>query len=245
MSAISGLKGSVTFAAGYTEIVDSWSAIITALQQDMTPLAPAGDHRQLFQTMDLPDETYVDILRSGMGNYTCKLAVPSEAVSSGITYVGAAESWLLTSICGVRDITPLGADWRTFVTGLRDTSFESVHYLDDTAPLPPAGSKGTVTLTADTGDNYTIPAILSEVDAGVSTEDIMRRARLVGDAYAAATNNNLPLAGDAGNAVLVAETGRQYSGDIIVVGVTCSVNRQLSVGGLSVDFVFNGEIVRA
>lgn len=253
MIAISGLNGSVTFASGYTDIVDSWNAFLSSTPQDLTPLSPEGSHVELFS----PDNA-AGLLRGGEGTYTCKLEVPETANISG-TISGSddllnPESWALRSQCEARDITPLTAEWRTFVAGLKSNSVEATFYIDDTEPLIVSGATADFALVVEgtlAGEKHydNVKVNIHEVSCGVAADDIMRRTSIVGDVYGGSDNlidaENLPLAGDSGAATFVAEGGRQYSGDILVTSVVCAVNRRESIGSIEVGFVFNGEVTAA
>ena len=236
MAAISGLLGSITYANGYTTLVDSWGMIIAAAPQDLTPLSPTSNHQQLLTA---------GLLQGAGGQYTCKLAVDAvaDADMGGAIYDTNPHEWVFNSTCEAREITPFGASWRTYIDGLKTTSFIMTSYIDDTTVLPLAGSAGTATLTVTTGVNYSVPYVIQQVQGGVSAADEMRRIAMacLGSSLPTA-NGSLPLAGTTGAATFVAKTGRQYSGTILVVGCVVAVNRPLSVGTISVDFVVNGAV---
>lgn len=238
MAAISGVNGSVTFAAGYTTLADSWIMIVGAAPQDVTPLNPASDHQQLMDT---------GLLRGAYGNYTCKYEVDADVGIANPPYdTLTTEEWTFQAVCEAREITPLAASWRTYIAGLKSGGFDCVSYIDDGEALPTAGNTGVVTLRMTAALSYQVPYIVLEASSGVAAADIMRRVNLSCAADSVPTvSEGLPYVGNEGAATFVAEGARQYTCDILVVGITASMNRAASIGGISVDFVVNGALTGA
>lgn len=238
MAAIAGLNGSIAFASGYTNIVNGWSANLSADQQDITPLSPAGNHQVLLTT---------GLLNRASGSYRGKLTVSTAAALSGSSYGAPVnpEAWMFEERCEARDITPLGAAWATFIAGLKTGRCDMTQYLDDTTALPTAGSAGTALLTCDVGA-YTVPFIVEGVDDGVDVTDTERRAIIhAAAASACSCTGGLPLAGVQGSATFLAVTGRTYTGTILITRVMARINRRTSEGSYDVDWVANGALVAA
>jgi hypothetical protein len=237
MSAISGLTGSVTFASGYTILCDSWASAISAALQDETGLSPAGQHQQLMTA---------GLLQGGRGSYHCKLPVDAVAGSALSSYNINPEEWVFFSACEARETTILGASWRTYLSGLVASGFIATQYIDATTPLIVAGGAGSATLTVTTGVNWTVPYVVSAVGGGVSADDTERRVVIHGAVSSSGTaNGGLPLVGTTGAAAFVASAGRQWSGTIMVTGITARVNRRMSQGDMNIEFVWNGTVTPA
>ena len=236
MSAVSGLLGTISLAGGYVTMADSWTLASNAALQDLTPLSPTSNHQQLMTT---------GLLLGAAGSYHCKLPVDAVAGYSVGSLVNP-EEWSFFSACEAREVTPLGAVWRTYVTGLGVSGFECVAYVDASNPLIVAGTSGTATLTLTTGVYYSVPSIVSHVGAGVSADDAQRRIIVRAGAYAVpSAYGGLPLPGLSGACVLTASAGRTYSCTVLTTGVTCRVNRRMSQGDVVVEFVANGVVTPA
>lgn len=237
MAAVSGLLGSVTYATGYTVLVDQWNLGIFASPQDLTPLTPTLGHQQLSAT---------NLLQGAAGSYHCKLEVDHLATFTHSSYLSNPEEWAFFSACGAREVTPFLATWRSYVPGLLVGGFTTVAYIDDTTPLVLAGTTAVATLTASAAASYSVPYVVTGVDAGVSTDDTLRRVMVTAATISNPSPTVLPVAGTAGDISLVAVAGRQYTiENILVTGVMCSVNRRTGVGDIFVDFLANGAVVPA
>ena len=237
MGAISGLSGSVTYAAGYTVLLDQWNLGIFAQPQDLTPLSPTAGHQQL---------SSADLLQGAAGSYHCKLEVDNVATFAHSSYITNPEEWMFFSACGAREVTPFLATWRTYVKGLLSSGFTSVSYLDDTTPLVIAGTTAVATLTANAAANYSVPYVVTGVDSGISADDTLRRVMVSAAAVSSPTPTVLPVAGTVGNITLVGEGARQYTiAAILATGVMVAVNRRTGVGDIFVDFLANGAVVPA
>lgn len=234
MGAVSGLKGNVTYESGFTNIVNGWSATITADEQDITPLSPNGNHQVLLTA---------GLLQGASGSYRCKLPVSSvAALDDGGVYNVNPEAWMFEEKCEARDVTPLGADWKEFIAGLVTGRMDLTAYIDDETVLPLSGATATATLTCDAG-GYSVPYVVLSVDAGVDVADTERRAVLHCGVAGAVTATTLPLAGTTGAATFTADSGapEEYSGTILIVSVTARLNRRTSEGSLDIGWVAIGE----
>ena len=237
MAVLSGLDGTITFAAGYTILARGWTMSINAAPQDLTPINPTWDHQKLLNTA---------LLQSAAGSYGCRLGVGTTALlnAGAGEYDTFPEEWTLTQTCEAREVTVLGAAWRTYVAGLKSTSFEMVSYVDGIQALPLANRADTAILTTDAGRFYTVPYVVIGQDSGVDVDDTQRRVVT----SCAATDRpvatgGLPLTGDFGVATFFAGgTNRKYVCDILVTGVVVNVNRAVSVGSVGISFVANGVV---
>ena len=71
---ISGLTGEVTYASGYTALIDGWTLSVNAAPQDLTALNPAYSHQVMMSS---------GLLKGAAGRYGCKLAVGPTADHDG------------------------------------------------------------------------------------------------------------------------------------------------------------------
>ncbi len=172
MPALSGLNGTVTYAAGYTILAQGWQMMVAAAPQDLTPINPAGDHQQLMTS---------GLLLGAAGSYVCRLGVPATALGGGGVgaYDAYPEEWQFVNTCEAREVTVLGATWRTYLSGLKTTGIQIVSYIEDTQVLPLAGTNRTATLQTDTGRFYTVPYVVLGHDSGVDAEDTERMVRQI------------------------------------------------------------------
>ncbi len=235
MAAINGILGSVTFAGGYTTLARNWSMNIEAAPQDLTPLSPTDNHEQQAHADDC-------LLRGASGSYSCRLKVCDDATLTSDTYDTNPEEWMFHQSCEAREITPLGAAWRTYIDGLKRSDIEIVSYIDDTTALPLAGDDGSATLTAAAATTYSVDYVVVGAESSVDTDDSGRRVVIRANAYQNPTASTLPLSGVSGAATFTAETGRFYTGTILITDVVTRVNRRTSEGSIDFQFVINGEL---
>ena len=233
-TAISGLTGSVTFASGYTTLVDRWTAALNATMQDITAFSPTSSHQALATS---------GLVTGGEGTYHCKLAVPSTALFTG-PYAGFPESWTLRSTMTPREVTILGGTWKSYVGGLLSSEIELRAWVEDTTALPIAGTTGSAVLTAVTGQYYTVTYVMNSVDVEIDVDNPEGHILTTRGSTSAIpeVTGALPLPNATGSATFVAYTGRQYGGTIFITSVLAQVNRRTGIGGIDVGFVWSSTI---
>ena len=236
MAPITGHDGSVTFASGYTTYNFAWTITDGGASVETTPFQPPGD--SITRSFAIADWS---------GEYRCRQVA---TVNTGLTLAGGyyaprAHSFTLEMTAQDLLTTPFGANYNTRIAGLLSATGSYDCYLDNTVVLPQRGSSDTVTLTIDAGDTYTIPMIVREIGARVSTDGSDRHVTVTWESNGNFTETGTPIIGVGGAAVFIAEGGRQYSGNIIVTRIAISQTASRDIAEYTFGFVGNGDLTAA
>ena len=228
MAIITGLTGSVTFAAGYTTSAYRWTARPSAGLLDDTTFSPASSYRM--SSAGLLDWE---------GTYSCryKAAAATTLLATATAYDDNAHKFECEIACEALPSTVFTATYHARQAGLLSARATWSCWVDGTEPLPAAGTSDTVTFTLAGGVTYAIPLIVTEAPIEISAVGGVRLIQLTGENNGAVVATGTPVAGVTGAATFVANLGRQYSGSILITRVRIALSADREEGDFEFDWV--------
>ena len=235
MAAITGIDGSVTYAAGWVTNAHYFRIKESAIVRERTPFAPAGNARQRDTG-----------LRSWEGEYRCwQAATVNTDLAAASGYATNAHAYSIELVADDLLTTPFGATFQQRIAGLIAASGSYDCYLDSVTPLPTAGDTDTLTLTIDAGLTFTIPTVIADAESRASSEGADRHVVITWSSSGAWVSAGVPIIGTSGAATFVAEGGREYSGTILVTRIGINLTAQREIAEWTFGFVGNGAGVAA
>lgn len=236
MAAITGIDGSVTFAAGYTTNAHAWRINDGGDLPDVTPFAPAGN--AVVRVAGIGDWS---------GEYRCweQATAATGVTMAGGYYTTNAHSFTLELTCADLLTTPFGADYNTRVGGLISATGGYDCYLDSVTPLPQRGSSDTLTLTIGAGETYDIPIYVGSVEARGSASGDDRHVTVNWESRGDITETAVPIIGVTGAAEFVAEGARKYTGNILINRIGINMTYAREAAEWTFGFAGNGDLTAA
>ena len=235
MAAISGILGSVTFAAGWVTDAHYWRVKDSAAARERTPFAPT-DNMRIRDTG----------LRSWEGEYRCwQPATVDTDLAALAGYDTNVHAYSIELVADDLLTTPFAAAYQTRIAGLLGASGSYDCYLDSVTPLPQAGAADTLTLTIAAGMTFAIPIVVTDAEGRASAEGADRHVTITWVSAADWTPTAVPLIAATGAATFVAEGGRQYSGAILITRLGISMSAQREMAEWTFGFVGTGAQVAA
>ncbi len=237
MAVISGSTGSVTFASGYTTKTYAWSARPRTDPIDTTTFSPSNSYT-----------TAAAGILDWEGSYRCRQAATADTTlaASGGAYVSNPYRYEVEITCNALQTTAFTATYHTRIAGLLSARGSWSCYIDDTTPLPEAGTSDTLTFTLSSGITYQIPLIVTDVATDVVADGSGRQLVLSFVNNGAVTaDGGAPVAGTLGAATFVAHRGRQLSGNILITSVRIALDAARSEADFTISWVGAGPMTAA
>ena len=142
--------------------------------------------------------------------------------------------------------TPFAVNYNTRMAGLVSATGSYDCYVDSTTALPAHGSADVLTVDIDGTFSYSIPINVISAEPRVSADGADRHLTVSWESNGDFTEiGGAPVVGVSGNATFVAQGGRQYVGDIVIIRIGISMTAARDAAEFTFGFVGDGDPIPA